>query len=134
MIRVTQTFEFAAAHRLHCPDLSDERPRDLRQVQQLQRARAQLSIRSETWPGSGCRDGVRHPPAAAGEIVKRAGDRRLDHKNLNVIDRSSSVESVGGEYRPRDLGNAGGGWAPARLDCVACGKTGKEMPNTAQRS
>jgi len=125
VVHITQSFEFAAAHRLHCPELSDADNREnLRQVQQPQRARPQLPGRGHHRRPAQAR--LVLPIAQLERIVKERVIDRFDHKHLNedcaeFRSLNPSVENI--THVIWDL--LDGQFAPARLARVRVWETPK---------
>lgn len=84
MICVTQTFEFAAAHRLHCPSLSDEQNRAVfgkcnNRNGHGHNYQLEITVAGEVDATTGCVI----PLPRLEQIVNEQVIERLDHKHLN---------------------------------------------------
>ncbi len=100
MVRMTQSFEFAAAHRLHCPTLSDEENR--RTFGKCNHVNGhghnyQVEITLEGQPDA--QNGVLLPVQELERIVDERVIHRFDHKHLNAdcaefADVNPSVENI----------------------------------------
>jgi 6-pyruvoyltetrahydropterin/6-carboxytetrahydropterin synthase len=85
LLAVTQQFEFAAAHRLHCDDLSDEENRALFGKCNNPSGHGHnylLDVTVQAKPDG--KTGIVMPISNLEQIVKRVVIDRFDHKNLNV--------------------------------------------------
>jgi 6-pyruvoyltetrahydropterin/6-carboxytetrahydropterin synthase len=84
MIYLTQQFEFAAAHRLHCPQLSDEQNAGIFGKCNNPRGHGHNYLLEVTVVGSpDGQTGVLLPLPRFEEIVQRVVIDRLDHRHLN---------------------------------------------------
>lgn len=127
MIRVTQRFEFAAAHRLHCAGLSDEQNRATfgkcnNPNGHGHNYELEVTVVGELDPTSG----YVIPLPRFEQIVNERVIERLDHKHLNADcaefrELNPSVENI-----VRVIwGLLEGRLAPAKLDRVRVWETGK---------
>jgi 6-pyruvoyltetrahydropterin/6-carboxytetrahydropterin synthase len=85
LLAVTQQFEFAAAHRLHCDDLSDEENKALFGKCNNPSGHGHnylLEVTVQAKPEG--KTGIVLPISSLDQIVKRVVLDRFDHKNLNV--------------------------------------------------
>lgn len=84
MLHVTQTFEFAAAHRLHCPSMSDEENRACFGKCNNANGHGHNYVLEVTQAGHGDgRSSDLLPVPAFERIVKERVIDRFDHKHLN---------------------------------------------------
>ncbi|RMF70963.1 MAG: hypothetical protein D6744_18675 [Planctomycetota bacterium] len=127
MVRMTQQFEFSAAHRLHCPELSDEDNRSLFGKCNNPSGHGHNYVVDVTIGGdAGEPGGVLLPLPRFEAIVQERVIDRLDHKHLNVDtpyfrDLNPSVENIARVVF--DL--LDGHLAPARLISVRVYETPK---------
>jgi 6-pyruvoyltetrahydropterin/6-carboxytetrahydropterin synthase len=84
MIRLSQTFEFSASHRLHNPALSDEENRRIFGKCNNPYGHGHNYIVEVTLSGRGDNFGQVMAVDAFEKIVSEAAIQPLDHKNLNV--------------------------------------------------
>lgn len=127
MIRVTQQFEFSAAHRLHCAELSDDENRRLFGKCNNPHGHGhnyllEVTLEAEPDPATG----ALLPPGRLEGVVAERVLRRFDHKHLNVEveefrDRNPSVENIARTvwFLLKDA------FAPARLANVRVYETAK---------
>lgn len=127
MVRVTQTFEFAAAHRLHCAELSADENRAVFGKCNNPHGHGHNYQLEVTVAGEPDADTGRIIPLTRFErIVNERVIERLDHKHLNeecaeFRELNPSVENI-----TRVIwGWLEGQFPPARLDRVKVWETGK---------
>lgn len=127
VVRITQSFEFAAAHRLHCPGLSAEQNRDIfgkcnNPNGHGHNYQVEVTIAGEPDPQSG----MLIPIPRFEQIVKERVIDRLDHRHLNedcpeFAELNPSVENI-----TRVIwGMLADHFAPARLARVRVWETPK---------
>lgn len=127
MILLTQQFEFAAAHRLHCPQLSDEENRRTFGKCNNPNGHGHNYVLEVTVAGMADRQGGTVLPLPRLEqIVRERVIDRLDHKHLNAdtaefADRNPSVENIARVIWDLLVGQV----APARLHRVRVWETAK---------
>ncbi len=117
MVLITQQFEFSAAHRLHCPDLSDAQNREIfgkcnHPSGHGHNYVVEITIGGEPDP----QPGRVFPLPRLERIVHERVIERLDHKHLNVdlpefAELNPSVENIARVIH----GWLDGEFAPARL-------------------
>jgi 6-pyruvoyltetrahydropterin/6-carboxytetrahydropterin synthase len=126
-VRVTQSFEFSASHRLHVPSISDEENRRVFGKCNNPSGHGhnyQLEVTVAGEPGGPL--GIVFPLNELERIVKERVVDRLDHKHLNtdcpeLEDLNPSVENIARVIWSLLEGR----FAPARLDRVRVWETAK---------
>ncbi|MBI4579727.1 MAG: 6-carboxytetrahydropterin synthase [Planctomycetes bacterium] len=127
MLSVTQTFEFAAAHRLHCATMTDEENRAYFGKCNNPNGHGHNYVLEVTVAGAGDAPSPCVLPAARFEqIVKQRVLDRFDHKHLNqdcpeFRELNPSVENIARTI----WGLLDGQFAPARLARVRVWETAK---------
>jgi 6-pyruvoyltetrahydropterin/6-carboxytetrahydropterin synthase len=126
-VRVTQCFEFAAAHRLHCPSLSDVQNREVFGKCNNPNGHGhnyQLEVTVSGEPDA--RSGVVLPVTHMERVVKERVIDRFDHKHLNLDCAEFRELNPSVEHITRVIwGLLEGQFAPARLARVRVWETGK---------
>lgn len=127
MVQVTQQFEFSAAHRLHCPSLSDEENRQLFGKCNHASGHGHNYLVDVTVAGRvDARTGALISPAALERTVRERVIDRFDHRHLNVDlpefrECNPSVENIAAEvFRLLE-----GAFGEARLERVRVYETPK---------
>lgn len=127
MIFLTQQFEFSAAHRLHCPDLSDDQNRRTFGKCNNPRGHGHNYLVEVTVAGEpDARTGAVLPLPRFEEIVKEHVIDRLDHKHLNDDTEEFRTLNPSVENIARVVwGQLADHVAPARLSRVRVWETAK---------
>lgn len=100
MLSMTQSFEFSAAHRLHCPTLSDDENRAIFGKCNNPRGHGHNYIVDVTICGEpDARSGLLMPTGELESVVRREIIERYDHRHLNedcpdFWSRNPTVESI----------------------------------------
>ncbi len=127
MIQYTEQFEFAAAHRLHCPQWGDERNRDVFGKCNNPYGHGHNYVLEVTVDGTLQEpDGLLMPPGRLAEVVKQRVLERYDHRHLNeeteeFAEINPSVENIAQVIWQRLEGHV----EPARLVAVRLYETPK---------
>lgn len=127
MVQVTQSFEFAAAHRLHCPELSDRENRDVFGKCNNPNGHGHNYVLEVTLAGMpDAQTGVLVPIDRLEETVKRRVIDRFDHKHLNQDCDEFRALNPSVEHIARVIWSLlDGQFAPARLARVRVWETAK---------
>jgi len=133
MVRLTQQFEFSAAHRLHCPQLSDEENRRLFGKCNNPTGHGHNYLVDVTVAGEpGEQTGAVLPLPRFEAVVKERVVDLLDHKHLNEDTESFRALNPSVENIARVIWRMlEGQVAPARLQCVRVYETPKTWADYA---
>lgn len=126
VVQLTQQFEFSAAHRLHCPQLSDEQNRATFGKCNNPRGHGHNYILEVTIAGEPGRDGTVLPLPRFEHIVRDRVVDALDHKHLNEDTEEFRTLNPSVENIARVIwGMLAGRLAPAELRAVRVYETPK---------